>query len=418
MRNERRETLEAMTVSLARRLTWEGVVAPEEANLALYKHVTERVSFLQGLVERHPELAEQLETELGAVIDPSMQLVAEPELLEALPPGLAVALAALPLYRDPASSVVYVVAAHAADAHVASEMSYHLGAPVEVTAAPLRSILEALPREHGGNGARHYTPAFGTKMPPSPSERPIPLVRVSTEPAAPSTARHGSMIPEPPAALAVASRAIAGESLAPIRPNSIIPLTSTRPLGSQATPTVPSPMAHSESTAPPITAPLMTPAVAVETDQGHALEDLAQALTVEEVTSALIRGLETVARRVVVLAARGKSFDGRASNDPAQRDTVRLLAIPADRPSILLTAVQGMGYVGPVPSTPIHGALLDILGNPGEEVAVGAVIVSGRPALLYVCAGLVTTYLATRRGDQLAEAAGKALARIVRDRKR
>jgi hypothetical protein len=30
----------------------------------------------------------------------------------------------------------------------------------------------------------------------------------------------------------------------------------------------------------------------------------------------------------------------------------------------------------------------------------------------------MTTYLATRRGDQLADAAGKALARIVRERKK
>jgi hypothetical protein len=45
-------------------------------------------------------------------------------------------------------------------------------------------------------------------------------------------------------------------------------------------------------------------------------------------------------------------------------------------------------------------------------------MVSGRATLVYLAAGLMTTYLATRRGDQLADAAGKALARIVRERKK
>ena len=92
--------------------------------------------------------------------------------------------------------------------------------------------------------------------------------------------------------------------------------------------------------------------------------------------------------------------------------------MPADRPSILLTAVQAMAYVGSIPSTPAHETLSRVLGNPDGEIAAGAVMVSGRAALVYVMAGLETTYLATRRGSVLAEAAGKALARIVRERKK
>jgi hypothetical protein len=71
-----------------------------------------------------------------------------------------------------------------------------------------------------------------------------------------------------------------------------------------------------------------------------------------------------------------------------------------------------------LPDTPVHEALMKALGSPRDEVAAGAVMVSGRATLVYLAAGLMTTYLATRRGDQLADAAGKALARIVRERKK
>src|SRR5262245_48022943 len=149
-----------MTVSLARRLTWEAVIAPEDANAALYAHVTERVSFLQGLVEQHPGLLSRLEAELGAG-ETNLPISPDPELLAALPPGLALALAALPVGRDPVTSVVRIVAAYAADAHVGAEMAFHLGAPVEVTGAPLRAILQALPGA-ADPGPRRQTPAFGT----------------------------------------------------------------------------------------------------------------------------------------------------------------------------------------------------------------------------------------------------------------
>ncbi len=408
-----------MTVSLARRLTWEGVVAPEDANAALYRHVTERVSFLQGLAERRPELVERLEAELGKPSDPgAAPLAFDAALVDALPKGLALALAAIPIRRDPVSAVVHVMAAHATDGHVASEFSYHLGAPVEVSVAPLRAILDALAESAGGDASRRLTPALGTKAPgaaslpePSrtllrPSERPIPLVRRSVEPAPPSTARHGSLAPPAPAVQKTTRTA----SLAPLP---MISLTSTRPLGT--------PTAAPRAALPPTVAavpPDVAPPAALVESAASALEDLAQATTAEEVVSALIAGLATVASTVVVLTARGKSFEGRDTNDARLRDRVRGLLIPVDGPSIVQMAVQSLGYVGPVPTTPVHAALADVLGNPQGEVAVGAVMVSGRAALVYVAAGLVTTYLATRRGDQLAENAGKALARILRERKK
>jgi hypothetical protein len=409
-----------MTVSLARRLTWEGVVAPEDANDALYRHVTERISFLQGLVERHPEMAERLELELGHPADPeAAPIEPDPALLARLPHGLTVSLAALPVQRDPTTGVVRVLAAHPTDAHMASELSFHLEAPVEVSGAPLTAILAALAPSSSAP-PRSRTPAFGTSASPAsassaaaanadahPSEPPIPLVRRNLEPSPPSTARHGSLAPPSPV-----STSARPTSLTPIRPEPIIALTGTRP---EATPSPPVVIEDAKRT--PSGKESVPPAALLESELS-ALDDLAQAGTPEEVVAALVAGLATVAATVVVLAARGKSFEGRDASDARVRQAVRTLVVPIDRPSILQTAVQSMGYVGPIPSTPIHQELSSVLGDPEGEVAVGAVMVTGRAALVYVMSGLTTTYLATRRGDKLGDAAGKALARIVRGRKK
>ena len=419
-----------MTVSLARRLMLEGVVAQEDVTNALYRHVTERVSFLQGLTDGQPEAAARVETELGRRSDRDGQPVAiDAALVAALPPGLMIALAALPSRRDPETGVVEILAANPSDAHVAAELSFHLGAPVAVRGAPLTAILEAVVAP--GSEAKGRTPAFGTTAPlltasaaggtrttsieaPAavvrPSERPIPLVKRSIDAGPPSTARHGSLVPAaPPANVSVRP----APSLAPIRPEPIIALTSTAPLGTR------SPSLRAPSPAPTEggTASVAPPSVLVESENA-ALEALAHASTPEEVVAALVSGLAGVAKTVVVFAARGKNFEGRDTNVDAVREDVRALVIPVDRPSVLQTAVQSIGYVGPVPSTPVHEGLAAVLGDRDGEVAVGAVLVSGRAALVFVAAGVVTTYLATRRGDKLADAEGKALARIVRERKK
>jgi hypothetical protein len=115
---------------------------------------------------------------------------------------------------------------------------------------------------------------------------------------------------------------------------------------------------------------------------------------------------------------RGKVFEGRESNDDGARAQIRSLVVSADRPSVLLTATQAGSYVGPVPETRVHADLARLLGGFTEQIAVGTVLVSGRAALVYVMAGFDTAFLATRRAGELSQAAGKALERIVRKRRK
>jgi hypothetical protein len=132
----------------------------------------------------------------------------------------------------------------------------------------------------------------------------------------------------------------------------------------------------------------------------------------------LVNALTRVASRVVAFAVRGRVFEGRESNDAASRSKVRALIVPMDTASVLSTAVKTGQYLGPLPETAVHAELAALLGRPNEEIAVGAVTVSGRAALLYVLAGFRTAYLTTRRATELGQAAGRALERMVRERKR
>lgn len=416
-----------MTVALARRLVWDGIVTPEEANQALHAHVTRRIAFLAALLENHRDLAPRLEAELGPRRPgTATAVIPDRELVGALPPGAVAALLAVPVGRDARTGAVRVLAADPSDPHIAEELSYHLGAPVEVGRAPLRQVLAAIDEAlaEGSTG----TPAFGTRLPapaPSanPSEPPIPLVRVNPDVArAPATVK--GVAPQGASRGFVAPVVVGGGTSSRPAAEPIIELTraksttppktvkGTGPLGgappSETEPAPSSPVSSSER----VEAGPTTPA------RESRREELDRASSPEEVIGVIVRGLSSVARRVLVLAVRGKVFEGRDANDDATRAAMRTLVISADRPSVLLTAVQTGSYVGPIPETRVHAELAGLLGGSVDQIAVGTVSVSGRAAVVYVMAGFDTAYLATRRAADLAQAAGKALERIVRGRRK
>lgn len=458
-----------MTVGLARRLVCDGIVGADDVNAALHAHVTERTAFLEALVRSRPELSARLESELGTAHAGSASvIVADAALAKLLPPGLSAALLVVPVGRDARTGAVRVVAAEPADMHVHAELAYHLGAAVEISGAPLRSILAALaalaapapssPRSSGLPSSPPPIPIEKPRVEPSleqrlarPSEPPIPLVRLTAEPAAaPATVKgvapqatgfgRGTQVvvqrrnPVPPTvepvieltrtkAVAVASAGAVPASepsgpvtvagTGPVQPSTTLVGAGPGPEGAAA------PAPGEVATTTPAPADTASPAAAEGEDAAErALAELAQATSAEEVVTAFIRGLAAVAARVLVLAVRGKVFEGRDASDAASREAVRGLVVSGDRPSVLLTATQTGSYLGPIPQTLVHVELGRILEGVGDEIAVGVVTVSGRAALVYVAAGLETAYLATRRGDQLSGAASRALERIVRERKK
>ncbi len=113
--------------------------------------------------DAEPELEQRLERELERVEVPSIELVrAETEQLALLPPGLAERLGAVPVRKDGRSGRIDVAALDPLDAHVVTELEFHLGAKVRVLRADPAAIGAAL---------------AGTTPPRSPSGPPILLVR-------------------------------------------------------------------------------------------------------------------------------------------------------------------------------------------------------------------------------------------------
>lgn len=149
-----------------------------------------------------------------------------------------------------------------------------------------------------------------------------------------------------------------------------------------------------------------------------ALDELGAATTPERVVTILVYAMENVARRVVVFAARSKAYEGRETNHGPSRNAVRALSLPVNADTVLKAAVRTGRFVGPLPSGTANDGVRRVLGDSPGEVVVGIVTVQSRPALVYVASGFDSVRLATRRGEQLAEAASQALERILRDRKK
>jgi hypothetical protein len=345
-------------------------------------------------------------------------------MLRRLPPGLCATLLAVPVGTDPRTGAARVLAADPSDPHIAAEFSYHLATPVDVARAPVRAVLGAVAERLEVEAAPSGTPAFGTvatataSAKPNPSERPIPLVRVTAEmPRAPATVK--GVAPQGTSSGHVSPVVVGAGTSTRATSEPIIELTRAKSLAPPATVkgTGPSaaPIAPDSTTVDDASYGASGPSTPPEDGRS---EELDAARTPEEVVSVIVRGLSRVARRVLVLAVRGKVFEGRDANDEATRAAIRNLVISADRPSVLLTAVQGGSYVGPIPETLVHADLARPLAGFTDQIAVGTVLVSGRAALIYVMAGFDTPYLATRRALDLAQASGKALERIVRGRRK
>jgi hypothetical protein len=132
---------------LTKLLLLEEVAAPRAIAEALFASVNGGVPLLTALVDSGAASPDLLVRYLGRSESPFLRHVAiVPELVERLPPGSCERLLALPVRYDAVTGVVDVAVADAADPHPASEIGFHLGAPVRVVRAPLAAIEEALRR--------------------------------------------------------------------------------------------------------------------------------------------------------------------------------------------------------------------------------------------------------------------------------
>jgi len=152
-------------------------------------------------------------------------------------------------------------------------------------------------------------------------------------------------------------------------------------------------------------------------DLGPVLAALEEANDRDAVIALLISGLRTVARRVAVMAVKRDSFVGWSCNaEFGDARAWRTVSVPSNAPSVLATAAAGTTYLGPLFRTDAHLSILDFMKEASRDVAVTGVRVDMHPVLLLLADELGDTALGTKRIEQLAKAAGTALARILRKR--
>jgi Type II secretion system (T2SS), protein E, N-terminal domain len=398
-----------VTVELARRLIESGVpLADIEAALLL---VVERgLSLPEALAERDVGLVSRLEQELARSELPSVLTVrASPELSARLPVGMCRRLLAVPVHVDPRTGRVDVAAVEPLDPHIGQEFTYHLDQPVRVLQASLDAVKAALDRLQLGAKVSVLPPRHLSE-PAMSSDAPIPLIKLDTG------VRSDAPIP------------LVRRSMLPVRtPSGRPPARSAPP--PRALPETEGVAASWRSKPPPVdlvngaaqleqaaSLPSVPPVASRRSTTTR--ERLEEATSPEAVLDVLRDCLAPSAS--IVFAVKNASFDGRvASPAVEQRASAKQISLLSHQPSVLETAVKSGFYLGPIPNTPNHRELRDALPPDSvNEVYVTVITVSERPSLVWLLAGFEQSLDLTRRADEVALAAGRVLARILRERKR
>ena len=135
----------------------------------------------------------------------------------------------------------------------------------------------------------------------------------------------------------------------------------------------------------------------------------------DAIIALLISGMRAVARRAAVLAVKRDAFVGWSCNaEFGDARAWRSVQVPTNVPSVLATAAAGTPYLGPLFRTDGHMPILEFMKEASRDVAVAGVRVDMHPALVLLADELGDTALGTKRIEQLAKAAGTALARVLR----
>lgn len=234
-----------------------------------------------------------------------------------------------------------------------------------------------------------FTPPYGTPAlaPPAP---PVDVVQRSRAETLPAPAYVSEQLAQESASLADEGDSLADESA------------------------LADAMAAMDAPPPTEESPRPSPVVVRAPDGRPVLDALERAADRDEVMRHCLRGMRLVGRRNALFALKRGTFQGfRCNVELGDPDAFRELAIPAEQPSVLATATATTLYLGPIPATPAHEALLAVMESASDDVAVVAARVAGRPALILLVDSLDDTMLGTRFLIELAAAAGDALTRIL-----
>jgi uncharacterized protein YigA (DUF484 family) len=142
-------------------------------------------------------------------------------------------------------------------------------------------------------------------------------------------------------------------------------------------------------------------------DPASTLGQLREAQDRDEVLALVEKSARAVAKRVALLVVRKDALVGWSCTAEFA------LSISTRTPSLLKSVLEGGVYLGPLLGS-VGRALLQVMRSATRDVAIVAIRVAGKPAVVVVCDDLTDTLLATRHLDIVAKVAGEALERVVR----
>ncbi len=352
-----------MSLELARRLLHGGAAASADVEAALLEALIRRRSLVEVLWKNYPELWRVSRRELEKLNVPALQSVRPSLELSDLPVAMCEAFFAVPVRRDVLTGTVEVAAANPLDRHMADEFSFQLGAAVRVLGAPIEAIAAAIEQlktiqpepSRRRPGAGRRDPRFGTQ------------VRAQLDG---GRAENGSR------------------------------RTTTPGVGGSAPP----PDSQLEG------------ALDLERSLAKSKLALEQASSPDRVVDAVLKAL-CPGGKSFVFTVRNGEFHGNAAHGHFEPPLdLREVILETEETGVLRTALLKGYYLGQLPEERIHGRWRHWIGQ--DELYAAPVFVGDRPVLMLVIAGFERAFTATRRVDILAQAAGQALERIVRDRKK
>lgn len=397
-----------MSLELARTLLLSEALDRAALARALRAYVHENAALLKALESAGADPS-RIDGATAAWEGPSvLRVIAKDDLMAALPEGLAARLLAVPIRRDTQTDVVDVAVVDPEDAHTLNEIGFALQCQVRAVRAPLQAITDALRKPGaasskqpssgkpgtlsglGPSGAPRSTrtPAWG--MPAASDEEPLSQ---RYEPI-PLTVRHA-----PPAGSFVSNEDPVYSLEQPKRAPSEapIPLVPSRPASQSPEPSAPR---------PPFA------------DPGPVLDAMRSAKSRDDVMQALLAGVRAVALRVGLLVIKRDAFVGwSCSPELCTAETWARVQVSTGYPSALATAAAEGTYLGSVQPSEAHRPLLGAVKRASRDVAITPVKVGARPTLLVYADELGDPALSTRRMEDLARAAGEALARVLREKR-
>ena len=371
-----------MTFDLGRRWLVSNAVTAGEVRHAVFDAVTRSRPFARALADASPAARGMLSRAIVEEGPRVSSVVPVREAMDKLPEGLAARLLAVPVHHDTRAEVWDVATVDPLDAHVASEVAFHLQAPVRLVAAPLEVIERAVESWNAVRIATANAPPITGDV---REELVVPLVRRG-RPSLPPVPQRGA--PTPPVAMVFDFSAAAREERdAPATQRGAPPAPSRRPIS------VPKP-----------------PFRSIE----RVMAMIDRAVDRDEILDALIKGLLTTAGAAALLAQRkGQFVVLRDGGDYEPKDLPSKPVPVTGAVSEALRRGERIGHLDGLADTELLDALdLRYLG--AVDVLMHAVSIADRPALLLVAFGIGDFAEASKRARLLATAASAGLTALLR----